>query len=1069
MRPQLGPDLVVNCFTRLSAGTALLAVLVSAAQAAPTSREAPTVTEIETLESTSAPVAGKVLQDTIWIADWSFDAPDGSCNSDGWVVYDNRILNDGSNYWQVTTDCAGGGGGTITGAAAALRRHGLCFGGLCDPHGPNWDYSIVLAYSGSMATLSFKFISRSEAGFHFVKVEADSLGLSEARVDYAADPSATPVQFRHELFSADGDLSSGVTVAPMALPNYGPGAHQVYIRFVSDAFVGGDFCIPPGNSAALVVDDIAVTGGTAYTENFSCGAIPCLNPNVQLLNTAVATPFGSWARLYKHITDNDKCTENTTCAWLWTDPTLLSYTDDMSFGPGGAIIRNWLDNIIVSPWVSLGNTPSAMGTSLSFRRFGGNRFSSGSVVQGWRVRGRTRIENTDTSSPGDSIDCVSEWGHASMFNTLNGFVWATNIFDATPYFAPDSRDVQFSFRVSDWRYLTGAPAPAQFIPGPGPFLDRIRIGRRILSGPVLNVGIDTRTQGSDNFPSTVNSILPGEHHSPTTDRFGTSDFRAGMDLGRFFPAIISGDSVTVDVFDSRMAGGITAVKWCGAIVSRPHAGKAPAPYAVGPNGFFETTPEPARDPNGVVVANRWFQDLDDTYFGGGDQLLYYWFATDAGGGESSAPAGLTSSPGSVAEAEAATGGLFETSFLPAIDWSQDYLARIAADAHGDLNPTLEELAESFQRNCILYYQHTVRGRRSGPTQATSFMRTLNALGYEGDYDVFDLQGYAAATNNQLASRATIEQCTGYQLIIEDDGRSDLTPNIPDGGNLDNEKVKQATFYRNWLDAGMQSEAGRATLWILGESTAAEFPTNALFAIYCGLGSVVDDQAVAISPSVVGTVGFAFAPSNCGANFAGDTFALEGACPMRRFDGYTPGSTAVVTHAYASGATTGPGAVLMNALPATNANTILMGFSWADIRDVSGSVPGTPEKTLLSKILACTLTPGCQEPLDPTNVPEGDAVDAPAVSALHPNVPNPFNPTTMIAFDLARTGHVRLDVFDVAGRSVRVLVDGEMLAGRGHRVSWNGLDTNGERVSTGLYFYRLVAGDLTATRKMIVLK
>ena len=1078
MRPQFGPDLVVNSFTKSVAGAVLLLAGLSIPTQAAPPQEAQTVTPIEELDAGTTPVAGKVSQDTIWIADWSFDAPDGSCTSEGWVVYDNRILNDGSNYWQVTTDFAGGGGGTITGSAAALRHQDPCAGSFCEAYGIHWDYSIILAYSGSTATLSFKFISNTEGGFDFVKVEADSLGLSESLVDYALDPVVTPVQFRDELFTADGDNSAGVFVGPLALPNYGPGMHQVYIRFVSDGAVAADFCIPPFISAALVVDDIAVTGGTAYTENFSCGAIPCLNPNVQLLNTAVATPFGSWARLYKHITDNDKCNENTTCAWLWTDPTRLAFFSDMAFGPGGAVIRNWLDNIIVSPWTSLASTPGS-GTILSFRRFGGNRFTQGSVVQGWRVRGRTRIENTDTSSSGDSIDCVSGWGHASMFNSLTSFVWVTNIFDATPYFASASRDVQFSFRVSDWRYLTGAPW-SHLNTGPGPYLDRVRIGRRILSGPVFDLGSDTRFQAQDNFPSSVNAITPGEHHAPTTDRFGTCDFRQGTDQGTNLTStqVVSGDSITANVLDLRSAGGITAVKWYGSIANGPHAGKAPAPYTVGSDGFFEVTAEMSRDANGAVVANRWYVDLDDTYMRGGDELLYFWYATDSGGGASSAPAGIGMAlPASIEAAEAATGGLFTMSALPAIDWSASYLQRIANDPHGDLEPTPEELQASEQRHCILYYQHATSNRRSGILNRTSFMVTLEHLGYDngGDYEVFDVQGYGN-TNNQLASRATVEQCTGYVLIIEDDGRSNLSPNIPDGGNTDNEKVRQATFYRNWLDAGMLSEAGRATLWILGESTVAEFP-NALFTTYCGVGAVVQDQGLSVNPDVVGQTSFTFAPSNCTTSFAEDVFSLNGGCPaIRNYDGFTAGGTAVATHRYRSGVMLGHAAVLMNARPATNANTIVMGFNWADMRSPLCVPPGcpnpnpsAPSRSLAARILACTVPTTCVYIMGPVDVPEGDRLDGPLVSALHPNVPNPFNPTTTIAFDLARAGYVRLEVFDVGGRSVRVLVDEVRPAGRNHRVVWDGLDAAGARASSGVYFYRLVAGDLTATRKMIVVK
>jgi len=1052
-----------------------LILFASVAWAAPKERASFTPIEVdEDVNESSADRAGKVLQDTIWIADWSFDP---GCSSTGWVKFDERILNDGSNYWQVTTDYAGAGSGTIGGFAAALRRRDLCI--PCEGYSDNWDYSIVLKYSGSTATLAFKYISDSEPGFDFVTVESDSLGLSEARVDYSIDPAGVPSAFRDVLLTDTGDNSAGVTVAPLALTDYGPGVHEVYIRFASDgAFSCDDGDYPSSILAALVVDDIAVTGGIAYTEDFSCGAIGCLNPNVQLLNTAVATPFGEWARLFQHITDNDKCTENTTCAWLWTDPTKIAFFPDMAFGPGSAIIRDWLDDTIVSPWASLASTPSANGTILSFRRFPGNRFTQGGVVQNWRVRGKLKVANTDTTAPGDSIDCVSPWGHASMFNSLTTFNWVTSIFDATTFYSGASREVQFAFRVSTWRYLTGAPPPATLNTGPGPYTDRVRIGRRILSGPVFDIGLDTRFQGSDNFASTVNTIPGGAHphYSPSIDRFGTCDFRMGTDQGTGLTStrVVSGDSVTTNVVDSRQAGGITSVKWYGAITTGPHVGKAPAPYTVGANGFFEVTPDSARNSSGVVVANRWFVSLDDTYLRGGDILVYFWRGTDAGGGASSAPSGITALPASVAAAEAATRGLYELNFLPTIDWAPAYLARIAAHSSGDLNPTPEEIAASPQRNCILYYQHTTSNRRSGPTNATSFMRTLNALGYDGDYDIYDPQGYGN-TNNQLGSRATVEQCTGYQLLIEDDGRSGLTPNIPDGANLDNEKILQATFYRNWLDGGLTSEVGRATLWILGESTVAEFPTNALFTTYCGLGAVVQDQALALNPDVVGQTSFTFVPSSCVVSFAGDVFSLNGGCPsLRNYDGYTAAGTAVATHKYRGGTTLGSTAILMNARPATNANTILMGFAWFDIRSPFCSPPGcpspsTPAKALASKILACALTEGCQEPLDPTGVPADDWADVPPVSALHQNVPNPFNPTTTIAFDLARAGHVRLEVFDVGGRSVRTLMDAAMPAGRNHHVVWDGLDAAGARASSGVYFYRLVAGDLTATRKMIVLK
>jgi flagellar hook assembly protein FlgD len=95
-----------------------------------------------------------------------------------------------------------------------------------------------------------------------------------------------------------------------------------------------------------------------------------------------------------------------------------------------------------------------------------------------------------------------------------------------------------------------------------------------------------------------------------------------------------------------------------------------------------------------------------------------------------------------------------------------------------------------------------------------------------------------------------------------------------------------------------------------------------------------------------------------------------------------------------------------------------------------------------------------------------------VTALHPNVPNPFNPVTRIAFDLARDGHVSLRIYDVGGRLVRTLIDAPMARGRyagADAAVWDGIDDAGRRVSSGVYFYRLVTSDLDASRRMVLLK
>jgi YVTN family beta-propeller protein len=88
--------------------------------------------------------------------------------------------------------------------------------------------------------------------------------------------------------------------------------------------------------------------------------------------------------------------------------------------------------------------------------------------------------------------------------------------------------------------------------------------------------------------------------------------------------------------------------------------------------------------------------------------------------------------------------------------------------------------------------------------------------------------------------------------------------------------------------------------------------------------------------------------------------------------------------------------------------------------------------------------------------------------LEQNTPNPFNPITTIRFSVAEDTHVRLIVYDVAGRRVRTLVDGNRKADV-YKVEWDGTNDAGQSVATGMYFYRMTAGKFVQTKKMLLLK
>lgn len=100
--------------------------------------------------------------------------------------------------------------------------------------------------------------------------------------------------------------------------------------------------------------------------------------------------------------------------------------------------------------------------------------------------------------------------------------------------------------------------------------------------------------------------------------------------------------------------------------------------------------------------------------------------------------------------------------------------------------------------------------------------------------------------------------------------------------------------------------------------------------------------------------------------------------------------------------------------------------------------------------------------------EAEPGPMPARFALEPNTPNPFNPVTTIRFQLDRAGPASLRVYSVHGALVRTLVEGTLTAGR-YRVRWNGRDSSGRPVGSGVYVYRLSAPGHDVARKMSLLK
>jgi hypothetical protein len=92
--------------------------------------------------------------------------------------------------------------------------------------------------------------------------------------------------------------------------------------------------------------------------------------------------------------------------------------------------------------------------------------------------------------------------------------------------------------------------------------------------------------------------------------------------------------------------------------------------------------------------------------------------------------------------------------------------------------------------------------------------------------------------------------------------------------------------------------------------------------------------------------------------------------------------------------------------------------------------------------------------------------------LYQNYPNPFNPSTTIQFDVpeeaGRVPRIAIQIFNILGQKVKTIERGNYDAGR-YRIVWDGTNEGGRRVASGVYFYRILAGDFVHTMKMVLIK
>ena len=126
----------------------------------------------------------------------------------------------------------------------------------------------------------------------------------------------------------------------------------------------------------------------------------------------------------------------------------------------------------------------------------------------------------------------------------------------------------------------------------------------------------------------------------------------------------------------------------------------------------------------------------------------------------------------------------------------------------------------------------------------------------------------------------------------------------------------------------------------------------------------------------------------------------------------------------------------------------------------------PSATPLEDGLAIKFTTA--SPTIITSIDDQGLNSVPEQYLLKQNYPNPFNPTTTISYALPKSSHIRLDIYNIHGQLIKTLENSPKEAGF-HSIVWNATNKSGNKVSSGIYFYRLRSSEFVLTKKLLLLK
>jgi hypothetical protein len=977
---------------------------------------------------------------TTWLGSWDFDTGP-SCTADGWTTLD--FFEQLGDFWHVD-DFNGLGGGTYgllvpleggqsmwCGARPDASSTVLCGYATLPGYGNDWAQHLssdCFTVSGD-AVVNYLISWDSEPGYDGTTVQYDLCD------DNWTDIESSWNAGNGGIYDGDSAAIFDTVVVDTSLHS---GSVRVRFYFTAD----GAWSDQDGmwnTDGGVIVDSLSVTDDTGVIsyEDFESASVG--DHGAGHWNSGTETGYGDYAALYPglQVLQEDPCQYELDCIWTFYTGSTFNYGCGGHPGVTAVPFTNtrgqWIKNFIVSPvmpWIGSGTTVQA--SWWVYRDLPVDNL----VFYKWRVRSWFG-------------DCPGKWrlDYSNWYGDNKD--WLNTVKDIGDFLEPGLTGFQLAIGLEDMCWLWCGAGGTGACHSHAPLFDEVSVYRIANFGPQWRVA-DTRLY-NDNF-ATDGTIT------------GTVRVDIPWDIKlESNPVVMTGDSATAIVNDPENGLATDAYTGLGAAVygfvrvDPPQPAKSWTALSDDPFRWpvvdsltttdgntwymvrFDTSFTNAEPP--IPVADQFCLDLNDNLLTPGDTLWFFFGAKSADAGGS---------------------------------WSYYFNQLNHLDNHTSVTSikTTNEIEEAAvnaeEMTCLpaagqepgsdILYVDDFSGRSGQPYFDTAFQQ----LGILGKVDRFDVRRPDSNRGRGLGTHVkdVYQQLIPvYKKIIWHSGDLDIGL-IGDGTPTTNKSDDFSVLFA-FID---QSNRGPG-LWITGDDNATEWlsVTSAvavqLRTAYMNFGVQTDDHisyGLPVSPLVIGAPGGKFD------NVTGpDTMVAYGGCPIiNNFDVLEQQGTSVA-QAYYEGNPSYPAILSQQTTNAqgTTASVILSGYSYHFIRD-DRPVGVLDRSVHLKKVLEFLgNTPDDPVAVDPTFYR----------NSLSQNRPNPFNPTTTIEFSLKERANVQLKIYNVAGQLVRTLVNEARTPGEVHTATWDGRNDAGQSVSSGVYFYKLVAGSFVQTKKMVLLK